>query len=240
MGGASNVCAQKKVRTGLLSLTCGSGLLVIDDLTVGGMISSNAKQSFHCLEESIWAPENENKGVANCTSTFDQDTFKARLSEKCHGKKQCTVDITGLQPSGAEPSCGDEAFIYAQSSCQIPEDTTVLRKIFGLLVGCVGVFVYLFTAIYYDYMKTVQMLKYVDWDVKTISAGDYTVEFDIAAEVFQFWKKYYLDETNQLSENTQFKLYIQTELEKRLTYNVEHQDFEDKPSDGSPYKVKIS
>lgn len=53
------------------------------------------------------------------------------------------------------------------------------RKIFGLIVGCVAVFIYLFTVVYFDYIKSVQMNKYVDFDVKTITAGDYTVEFDL-------------------------------------------------------------
>lgn len=40
-------------------------------------------------------------------------------------------------------------------------------------------FVYLYTLVFFDYLETVQKTKYVDWDVKTITAGDYTVEFDI-------------------------------------------------------------
>lgn len=41
-------------------------------------------------------------------------------------------------------------------------------------------FVYLFTMVYFDYIKTIQVTKYVDWDVKTITAGDYTVEFEVS------------------------------------------------------------
>jgi hypothetical protein len=54
----------------------------------------------------------------------------------------------------------------------------------GLTVGCVTVFIYLFTLVFIDYVKSVQQNKYIEWDVKTITAGDYTVEFDIGAEVY--------------------------------------------------------
>jgi hypothetical protein len=40
-------------------------------------------------------------------------------------------------------------------------------------------FVYLFIIIYFDYIKTVEKNSYVDFDVRTITAGDYSVEFDL-------------------------------------------------------------
>jgi len=39
--------------------------------------------------------------------------------------------------------------------------------------------VYFFAVIYFDYIKTVEETNYVDFDVKTITAGDYTMEFDL-------------------------------------------------------------
>lgn len=44
------------------------------------------------------------------------------------------------------------------------------------------------------------MTKYVDWDVKTITAGDYTVEFEISRSAYKYWQEHFLDETNMLSE----------------------------------------
>jgi hypothetical protein len=38
-----------------------------------------------------------------------------------------------------------------------------------------------------DYIDNVQALSFIDWDVKTITAGDYTVEFDIANETYEEW-----------------------------------------------------
>lgn len=54
----------------------------------------------------------------------------------------------------------------------------------GLFIGCLAVFVYLFTLNFFDYVRCVQENMFVDWDVKTITAGDYTVSFDINVGVY--------------------------------------------------------
>ena len=41
---------------------------------------------------------------------------------------------------------------------------------------------YLFTIIYFDYIKVVETNNYVDFDVQTITAGDYTIQFDLDQE----------------------------------------------------------
>jgi hypothetical protein len=105
----------------------------------------------------------------------------------------------------------------------------------GLVVASVGVLVYLFTVVYYDYIKSYQSTSYVDWDVKTITAGDYTIEFDIDPETFEFWQKTYYDKSNPISESAQFKLYVQSELERRIT-DIPDLGFEELP-DG---EIKIA
>lgn len=91
------------------------------------------------------------------------------------------------------------------------------RKVLGLFIGCLGVFIYLYTLVYLDYIGVVQKLKYIDFDVKTITAGDYTVEFDLDEDIYDNFLKNYYDPTNPIPEVSQFKLYVQLELEKRLT-----------------------
>lgn len=43
------------------------------------------------------------------------------------------------------------------------------------------------------------MVEYVDWDVKTITAGDYSVEFDIKKKTYERWRSRYFDERNPMS-----------------------------------------
>lgn len=50
------------------------------------------------------------------------------------------------------------------------------------MAGCIAVFIALFVSNYVDYVGKVEQAKYVDYDVKTITAGDYTVEFSISKD----------------------------------------------------------
>ena len=45
------------------------------------------------------------------------------------------------------------------------------------MLGSIGVFIYLFVLIYIDYIKAVENNRFLDFDVQTITAADYTVEF---------------------------------------------------------------
>jgi len=76
------------------------------------------------------------------------------------------------------------------------------------MFGSLTVFVYLFVVIYFDYIKCVAMNTFVDWDVKSITAGDYSVEFDLKVETYERFTNNYYDSSNPMSENAQFKLFI--------------------------------
>jgi|TARA_B110001450_G_scaffold256624_1_gene287813 hypothetical protein len=58
------------------------------------------------------------------------------------------------------------------------------RKEIGLFIGCLSIFIYLYTLVYLDYIQVVQKLKFIDFDVKTITAGDYTIEFDLEEDIY--------------------------------------------------------
>ena len=83
----------------------------------------------------------------------------------------------------------------------------------GLFVASWAVFVYLFTITYLQYVQHVQNNKYIDWDIKTITAADYTVEFDLHCDIFQTFLERYHDPSNPISEIAQFKLFVKDELE---------------------------
>jgi len=66
----------------------------------------------------------------------------------------------------------------------IPVNTLGQRKLAGLAAGCIAVFISLFVISYLDYVKNVQKNMYIEWDVKTVTAGDYTVEVNIPEEMY--------------------------------------------------------
>ena len=71
--------------------------------------------------------------------------------------------------------------------------------------------------VFIDYIKFVQKNKYVDYDVKTITAGDYTVEFVIEKAMYETFKEKFYNEASPLPEITQFRVFVKDEIEKRLT-----------------------
>lgn len=73
-----------------------------------------------------------------------------------------------------------------------------MRKVYGLAAGTIAVFIYLWSIIYFDYIQSVQVNKFIDYDIKTITAGDYTVEFDIHEDFFHNFEKDYYDKTNPI------------------------------------------
>jgi len=84
--------------------------------------------------------------------------------------------------------------------CIIPADEMTIRKVYGLTISCIGVWIYLFVHVTVEYIKSIQSNSYVEWDVKTTSAADYTVEFRIHPEMYEHFQEKYLDETNPISE----------------------------------------
>ena len=59
-------------------------------------------------------------------------------------------------------------------------------------------------------------LRYIDYDVETVTAGDYSVEFNIWEETYEHWKSNYYDRSNPMGENAQFKYYVWNEMENRI------------------------
>jgi hypothetical protein len=73
----------------------------------------------------------------------------------------------------------------------VPENRKVKRLTFGLAIGCLGVFMYLFVLLFIEYISSVQENKYVDYDVRTITAADYSVEFPITKGQYEYWKDHF-------------------------------------------------
>jgi hypothetical protein len=155
-----------------------------------GIISQMADKKVYCMEpkEGVWEEE-KNNNISKCTDSFKSDKFLKTIKDNCVGKEECEVEISkNLLLAGAPDDCtNDEAFVYVQLPCLISHEKNASRLTRGLIAGCLTVFVYLYTVVYFDYCSTVQVTKYVDTDVKTITAGDYTIEFDLKKEMYEHW-----------------------------------------------------
>lgn len=129
--------------------------------------------------------------------------IKKELARKCKRKERCSLsfeNVISAKTPAVRKACDDEAYLFVQSPCIIPADELTIRKVYGLAISCVGVWIYLFTHITIEYIKSIQGNAYVEWDVKTCSAADYTVEMRIHPEMYEYFQEKYLDETNPISE----------------------------------------
>ena len=100
------------------------------------------------------------------------------------------------------------------------------------------VFLSLFVINFNDYMRKVSENGYVEWDVKTMTAGDYTIEFDLDET---FYDDYVEKEMNKwiaeskkegreyLSKLQSFQFWIQKEMERKLN-KTPYLEFDDDPT----------
>ena len=104
----------------------------------------------------------------------------------------------------------------------VEEDLVAGRGVQGLLVSCTAVFLALFLINYIDYIRKIAQNDYVEWDVKTVTAGDYAIEFDIEPQFFQAYLDKEMDNwiekcTSEgrlfLSRVQSFQAWIQNEME---------------------------
>lgn len=80
-----------------------------------------------------------------------------------------------------------------------------------------GVFIAIFFVVFIDYLSRIFKNQYIEWDVKTITAGDYSVELEITEKMWKnFLQSHYKKEKGKTKLH-QFRNYLQRELEERLT-----------------------
>ena len=91
--------------------------------------------------------------------------------------------------------------MFLQIGCEIAPENIIERQVGALGLGCLAIFVALFMVLYLDYIKKIQENNYIEWDIKTITAGDYTIEFDIDPDFFDdFLVKEYTNWTAKQSD----------------------------------------
>lgn len=72
----------------------------------------------------------------------------------------------------------------------------------------------------------------------TITAADYTIEFEIDPEMFANFQSNFYDQTSPLSEISQFKLYLKDEMENRLT-SFPGLGYDGEEGDSIPVKIAM-
>jgi len=116
----------------------------------------------------------------------------------CDGKVDCSLVLNSstqglrfinkMDSYPAECYQGSATFMVSVA-CTLSEEEVENRQVQGLLIGCLFVAVALYVVSYIDYMRKIAEIKFIGWDIKTVTAGDYTIEFDISTV---FWRRFIL------------------------------------------------
>lgn len=78
----------------------------------------------------------------------------------------------------------EDSLIFVQVGCMVPNETLASKRKHALCLCCVAVFIALFAINFIDFVKKKEENSYVEWDIKSITAGDYTIEFDLVAPFY--------------------------------------------------------
>jgi hypothetical protein len=159
-------------------MTCTTGVFLANKVKFGIIPSTESDKNI-CLN---------NTKTAKCSAALNQVGIEKYVNESCNGKAKCALDVANQikakYMSGGDTACRNGSDFFIQMPCVVPEEETKDRQVYGLFIGCLGVFIALFYTLYIDYLRSIFKLAYVEWDVKTITAGDYSVELTITQKMW--------------------------------------------------------
>jgi len=123
-----------------------------------------------------------------CTMTsVNSEGLKKAYSEKCQGKSECQLDLVSFVDKSAEDSCTSRfSKIYIQYHCDF-EDIVKKNQEVSLLTACIGIlacFLYRFLIYFLRISSSLSMKK---WDLKTVTAADWTVCIEIPDSIWKEW-----------------------------------------------------
>jgi hypothetical protein len=162
------------------------------------------------------------EAVHKCSGALRQAGIKNYIDTKCKGKPGCESEITvqdmmfaqtDPEAQGVDPVCWNEdSIIYLQYECQQEDEVLNVKKQQGLLTSCIGIFICgIYLSIMY-YLNKTALLDFKQWDVDTVTAGDFTIEYKVPLEVWERFEDNHEDKTR--AEGTDFEQYLNEEFER--------------------------
>jgi len=157
----------------------------------------------------------------DCNNVLNDAIITGSYETLCRGKTGCTIsDFSGIFKDGAsvpKKCTSEDSMFFMQVACQLTDDQLYKQRIAGLYVGCAGVFIALFYIVFIEYVKKTQKNNFVEWDVKTLTAGDYTVEVDIPEAAYKEFLQRHCEPDESQSAATQFRSYMKKFMEEALS-----------------------
>ena len=152
--------------------------------------------------------------------------------QRCEGKPSCELkdlikffEIPAVPDVDFKHCIQEKSLLFVQVGCMLPNSTLVSQKKFGLLMGCTGVFIALFVVNFIDYMDEDLENGLLKWDLSTLTADDYTIQFKIKRKFYEAYKQKKkaewveqskLKNREYTSDAQSFKFWLQHEMEVKL------------------------
>ena len=117
----------------------------------------------------------------------------------------------------------DECFsgsaqLFLQIACKLTHEEVTDRRVQGLFIASLTIAVALYVSVFTDYIRQVAKNDFVEWDIKTVTSGDYTIEFDITDEFFdRFVTQHGANKPDNMPMATYFRDWIQNEMENKIS-----------------------
>lgn len=164
------------------------------------------------------------------------ERVRKQMMRDCSHQNRCLIDFHGIMVSRAKDVarfCNDDASFFIQVPCVAPAPQFKMVKVQGLFIACTVIVIILFSVNYIQYIQIKQDYKYIDFDFKTLSTSDYSVEIQISEQMWRNFLKDLYDESSSFSRIGQFRIYMKREFERRIcsippiksTENVDRSDY---------------
>ncbi|MFS8160604.1 MAG: hypothetical protein ACMG6E_10465 [Candidatus Roizmanbacteria bacterium] len=209
IGGSTAYCKQFPVPIDNVTLSCNTGVINTTELVPEVGIISPANNQFNfCMNSAA-------NFTDSCSSLYNFDALRTQLTASCNGQKNCTVlnpaqHFNLLAPLDENYGiCNTiQALFFVQVGCSVPEEEQNNRQIAGLYIGCMAVFIALFFVCFVDYISAVFKNSFIEWDVKTITAGDYSCELPITAAMYNKFLAEHFNPQSGLTKIVSFRAYL--------------------------------
>lgn len=107
----------------------------------------------------------------------------------CKGKSSCEISPG---PAGGGAKCGDPlAHIFVSYTCQMEDHMFWIKLVYGFLISLLNVFVGFLYFLRIEKMIAKSKTEYEEYDAKTLTAGDYSVEIYVEEIYKKFLKEKY-------------------------------------------------
>lgn len=227
MGFSEHIC--KHIFTqidGKYQFACRTG--TIESLEFQGILPYNAdadkfKEYMGYCNDPKKFPDSVNK----CTPALKTTEIENYIETTCKDRASCSgsIDVAEmLNPKGTggapEECWHKESIIYLQYKCTQPlegkdsagDNNLNVKRQQGLLISCIGILISLLYLTCCYYLSTVASIEFKQWDVGTVTASDFTVEYQIPKVVWKKFEDQHEDKTK--AEGTDFEEYLKVEFER--------------------------